>query len=282
MNRLDATKVPEPASPLIPTGIALTLSWALPVIGVGVAASFGHADAHNPVDRAFLMMAYLPLGLLAGDLWAAGLVLLRTRLETPLRVPAATPLVLGCLHVGLALGMLRLVRFDTLYRYVPVDALGGTYEIRWLIALPIVAATTVGLVVAVMEGRLVRWVLISERTANPQNGRSSEGATADRELGPEHVYEAQALLNNLGYEFGAIDGVLTAETSAVLEQFQKAAGIEVSGKVTALTMIELRNQWQTAEESPTRASMWAMARHVGRRLAHPFAQATRSMNRSSR
>ena len=281
MNRLDASNVPEPAGPLIPTGVALTLSWSIPGLGVDVAVFSGYDGAPNPVDRAFLTMAYLQLGLLAGDLWAAGLAIFRNRSATPLRVPVATPLVLGFLHVVLAAGLLRMARFDTIYRYVPVDALGGIYEIRWLIALPVVVAAAAGLAVSIMEGRLVRWVLISERTANPQNVRSLEGAI-DRELGPENVYEAQALLNNLGYEFGAIDGVLTAGTSVALEQFQKASDVEVCGKVTALTMIELRNQWKAVEESPTRASMWAMARHVGQRLVHPFTRAARSINRSSK
>ncbi len=282
MNRLDATQVSEPAGPLIPTDTALVLSWALPLLGVGVAVFYAYANAPNPVDRAFLAMAYVPLGLIAGDFWAAGLALLRRRVDTPLRVPLTTPLVLGGLHLGLGAAVLRLVRFDTLYEYVPVDGMGGTYEIRLLIAVPVVAAAGLALVVALLEGRLVRWVLISERTAKPRFDPGSVQPAEDRELGPENVYEAQALLNNLGYEFGAIDGVLTADTSSALERFQRAADIEVSGRVTALTMIELRNQWKAAEESPRRASMWAMARHVGRRLAHPLSQATKGIRRSSK
>jgi len=281
VNRLDPTRAPEPSGPLLPTGLALTLSWALPVIGVAVAAYLGHAGAPNPVDRAFLTMAYLPLGLLVGDLWTAGVAVLRRRAETPLRVPLATPLILGCLHIGLGAGCLRLIGFDTLYRYAPRDAFGGVYEARWAIALLVVAGSILGLVGALLEGRLLRWVLISERTAAPRNGRL-QATPADQDLGPENVYEAQVLLNNLGYEFGAIDGVLTPETSAALQRFQETAGVESSGKVTALTMIELRNRWATAEASTKRASLWAMARHVVRTLVMPFAQVARGLNRSSK
>jgi hypothetical protein len=53
----------------------------------------------------------------------------------------------------------------------------------------------------------------------------------DADVADKGVSGAQARLANLGYEIGAVDGQLGAETQAALKQFQAANGLEETGSL---------------------------------------------------
>ena len=51
------------------------------------------------------------------------------------------------------------------------------------------------------------------------------------------------ILNRLEYETGPVDGELNDATREALRKFQADAGLDPTGEVTMLTVIELRNRW---------------------------------------
>ena len=102
----------------------------------------------------------------------------------------------------------------------------------------------VGTVAVFFEIRLLRWVLISEDTAVVEEKQEEPESESDMPAGPEHNYEAQTILNRLGYETGPVDGELNEATREALRKFQADAGLDATGEVTMLTAIELRNRWE--------------------------------------
>lgn len=257
----------------------LVLSWLVPLVGAFGGVAYGLGDAYNLTDRFFVGLAFMSFGLVVGDAWAEVVALFRLPDRTPLRVPWLTPVLLIILHVGLGALALEFCAFDRLYAYHASDAVSGTYDLRPSSAALIVGCAAVSVVVALFQARLVRWVIVSERTASARESMSARSVPEDAVLGDEHIYEAQVLLNNLGYAVGTIDGVLSPDTTKALGRFQEAECLEQTGKVTALTMIELRNQWKETEPSPNGASMAAMAEHVGRRLARPWVRLRQAVKR---
>ena len=243
-------------------------TWTVPALALGAAVWIGLRLEANPADQAARTLAELSLTLLLVDLWALGIALFRKSERTPLRVPVKTPVVLSAVHVGFWLWGRYLVSFDLFYRLEPAGVLGGDYVVRWGTALLLGLVALTSLAAAFFEARLVQWVLISEDTAvGGEPDRLDSDQESDMQLGAEHLYEAQVILHNLGYDVGGIDGEMNASTQNALQQFQAAHGLEQTGEVTVLTMIELRNQWAGREEPPPGQSVKALSEHVARQAA---------------
>ena len=216
-------------------------TWA--VLGLALLGAVGpglHMEA-DPTDVVVRTLVELPLTLLLLDLWAFGIALFRQSQRTPLRVPVKTPPILAVFHLGLWAGGLYAVR-------------GGVAALLGLLALLALGA-------AFFEARLVNRVLISEDTAAVGQ---TEAPEPDRPAGPEHVYEAQVILHNLGYDVGGIDGEMKEACRDALRRFQMACGLEPTGEVTVLTMLALRNRW-SAREAPEQSVK--AVRRMGARLA---------------
>lgn len=264
MNRLDPVSG-QLAARRPPSRTAAYLrggTWGALALGLALAVWLGGRLEANPTDRIARALACLPLTLVLVDAWSLGIALLRRPAHTPLRVPVKTPPVLAAFHLGVWLWASYLASFEVFYRLAWQDELAGVYEVRPGVALLLGGLALGALAAAFFEVRLVRWVLISEETAAP-----APGGEADLPVGPEHVYEAQMLLNNLGYGAGPIDGELRDATRAALKRFQAERRLEPSGEVTALTMIELRNRWTAQEGAAPGRSAKALCEHVARRAA---------------
>ncbi len=274
MNRLDPVSGQLVARHL-PSRWALYLrggTWA--VLGLALLGSVWlglHLEA-NLTDSTARALAELPLLLLLLDLWVLGMALFRNSERTPLRVPAKTPPILAAFHLGLWLWGRYLTSFEVFYRLEPADALGGLYVVRKGIAALLGLLALLALGAAFFEARLVNWVLISEDTAAVGEGEAPDAASeTDMPAGPEHVYEAQVILHNLGYDVGGIDGEMKEACRDALRRFQMVCGLQSTGEVTVLTMIELRNRWSGREAPPPGQSVKALSGHVARRAGERVA-----------
>lgn len=263
MNRLDMAQMatPDERSPT-----AVWMIW--PTYGAAAVACLlalvsGLAGGHNPTDQFFSTMAALSGTLLIVDAWAAVVAVVRRNADTPLRIPTKTPAILAVVHLA-AWGIASdRATFDVLYELVWVSDTIGHYRVNWWNATLVVIPALVSLVLAVFETRLVRWVLVSEMTAVGQAAQEPAETMEDVELGQEHFYEAQVLLNNLGYDVSPITGELSEATSTALVQFQSKVGLPAEGQLTARTMIELRNRWRDAEGD--QSAVVAVSEHALRR-----------------
>jgi len=272
MNRLDATKIDIPRTN---TKMAMRMIWgtyATVILAVAVAICLGGVAGSNPTDRTYAGLALLPYALLIVDLWAMIAAIVRRHAPTPLRVPLKTPVILAAVHVVAVTASTRFVQFDVLYELIWINERVGNYEVRWGIGAVVIGMALVSLILAGFETRLVRWVLLSEITSAAPTASAQVSEVEDMELGPEHLYEAQVLLNNLGYDVSPITGELNESTVASLKQLQTSAGLESKGRLTVKSMIELRNRWREREEesSPVRAVSEHAVRKTGSRIAGFF------------
>jgi hypothetical protein len=269
VNRLDPVSGQIVARPVSRTaGTRLRIAtWALLAACPLGSVWLGVRLEGNPIDAAARGASLVPLLLLAFDGWALGLSLLRRRESTPLYVPAKTPAILAVVHFLVWLWTRHLASFDALYHLETLGEGAGIYVVGWVPAVLLATLVTVSCAIAVLQARMVSWVLLSEQTAAPAASSQEEAADEpDGALGPEHVYEAQMLLNNLGYAVGQIDGDLGEATRQALVQFQIAAGLKQTGQVTVLTMIELRNRWATQDAPQPGQTALALSGHLFRRL----------------
>jgi peptidoglycan hydrolase-like protein with peptidoglycan-binding domain len=84
----------------------------------------------------------------------------------------------------------------------------------------------------------------SQDPAKPADSSSpSEGAKAGR----EHVKAAQQALKEKGYDPGTIDGVMGPKTQAALKDFQKAQGLQETGRLDGETMAKLGVEGRTGQ-----------------------------------
>ena len=244
MNRLDITEFEVPQTSTL--GVMGMIWGTYLAIGVACvqAAVWGISSAFNPTDQTFSVLSRLPFALLIVDCWAVLVAVLRRNAATPLRIPFKTPLILGIVHAATGFVCGHFVAFDVLYELVWIDDRVGHYEVKWVIGASLTLLSLVSLLLAAFETRLVRWVLLSEVTSTRTPAAVE---SEDVELGTEHVYEAQVLLNNLGYEVKPINGELNASTIDSLKQLQESVGLTTHGKLTAKSMIELRILWREKE-----------------------------------
>ena len=269
MSRLDPVSGQIVARPVSRTAVTRLriATWALLAACPLVSAWLGVHLEGNPADAAARGVSLVPLLLLAFDGWALGLSLLRRRESTPLYVPARTPAILGAVHFLVWLWTRHLASFDGLYYPEALGEGAGIYVVGWVPAVLLGTLVTVSCVIAVLQARMVSWVLLSEQTAVPAAFSQEEAPDEpDAALGPEHVYEAQMLLNNLGFAVGQIDGDLGEATRQALVQFQTEADLKQTGQVTVLTMIELRNRWATQDAPQPGQTALVLSGHLFRRL----------------
>jgi hypothetical protein len=247
MNRLDVSQM-SPSEKSAPAAVwMLWTTYGVAVAGCLGAVVVGFSGGANPTDRFFASVAALPAALLVVDVWAIVVAVARRHASTPLRIPSKTPLILGLAHLaGWALSA-QWSSFEYLYELVWVSDRVGHYQVKWASAALVILLALVSFVLALVETRLVRWVLVSEITATGHTGSDPVVVSEDIELGAEHVYEAQVLLNNLGYNISPITGELAEPTVAALRRFQTEVDLSPDGNLTAKTMIELRNRWSQAE-----------------------------------
>ncbi len=249
--------------------ILRTITWGILTMVLVLALLMGNHLAHNFTDRAIRFLSEASLTVLLVDFWALGIRLFRKTGRTPLRIPTRTPLIFIFLHLALWYWSRHLISFEVLYRLEPMEELAGVYVVRWGIVLLLVVLSCISVATSIFQTRLVGWVLISETTAVPEISQVRDpGSEPDMPAGPEHVYEAQVILNNLGYAIGGIDGKVSESTSKALGEFQESCGLDPSGELTILTMIELRNRWAGEAFPPPGQSVKALPGHVVRRLTN--------------
>ena len=252
--------------------ILRTITWGILIMALVLALLMGNHLAHNFTDRAVRFLSEVSLTVLLVDFWALGIRLFRKTCRTPLRIPTSTPLILIFLHLALCYWSRHLISFEVLYRLEPMEELAGVYLVRWGIVLLLVVLSCISVATSIFQTRLVGRVLISETTAVPEISQVRDlGSEPDMPAGPEHVYEAQVILNNLGYAIGGIDGKVSESTSKALGEFQESCGLDPSGELTILTMIELRNRWAGEASPPPGQSAKALIGHVVRRLTNRVA-----------
>ena len=270
MNRLDPVSAQLLARSVPPKSVgSLCLGpWGVLGLSLVLGIGLGIHQGSNPTDQTARVLAVMHHALFLVDFWAFGLSQTRKSERTPLRIPAKTPLIVGGFHLLIGLWALRLASFDVLYHFELVDELSGVYVVRWGIVVLLWGLVLISLAAAFFEARLVQWVLISEATSVEEKlAGLDQGHEADLKLGSEHVYEAQMILHNLGYDVGGIDGEMKAETQDALKRFQESADLETSGDVTVLTMIELRNRWAGRQDPPPGQSVKAISGHVARQMS---------------
>ena len=269
MNRLDVTQFEIPA---VNSNTAMYMVWCtyfVAVLGASAAVGMGMTE-QNPTDRLFAVLAWLPISVLLVDAWALFVVFTRRRATTPLRVPVKTPVILAIVHLASGWLATRSVRADVLYELVWVDDHVGNYEVQWSVASLVIGLALISILLAGFEAKLVRWVLLSEITAAGSQSSLPADKIKDRELGSEHVYEAQVLLNNLGYDVSPITGEMNQATVNSLKRFQTSAELDSDGKLTAKSMIELRNRWRLHEEEAK--PVMTVSEHVVRKTGSKIAQ----------
>ena len=212
-------------------------------------------------DRAVGFLAEMPLFLMLVDFWTLAIARFWRPARSPLRVPVRTPVVLAFLHAGLWLCMRYLLAPEVLDRSDPAAVAEGDMAIRWGFALLFGLLWLIATVAVFFEIRLLRWVLISEDTAVVEEKPEEADEASDMPAGPEHTYEVQTILNRLGYETGPVDGELNAATREALRKFQADAGLEPTGEMTMLTVIELRKS--VGGEVTRRRQEWMDDRSFG-------------------
>lgn len=245
MNRLQPeTGSSTPAPERSRTALLLRLgTWIVLAISLLGPAWWAWTKEPAAADRAVSFLAAFPLFLILVDLWTLAIAQLWRPSRSPLRVPVRTPVVLAILHAGLWLCMRYLLAPEVFDHSGASDGVEGGLAIRWGMALVFGLLWMVGTVAVFLEIRLLRWVLISEDTAVVEEKPEEAEEPPDMPAGPEHTYEVQTILNGLGYETGPVDGELNDATREALRKFQADAGLQPTGEVTMLTVIELRNRW---------------------------------------
>ena len=79
----------------------------------------------------------------------------------------------------------------------------------------------------------------------------------------ETILAAQTLLNALGYDVGASDGVIGNRTRSAIERFQLAAGLPVDGTVTDALVARLSQSLAVARATPQQRGMERSATGTG-------------------
>ena len=245
MNRLQpepgsSTPAPERSRTALLLRVGTWIVLAVSLLGP---AWLGWTREPAAADRAVGFLAAFPLFQIVVDLWTLAIAQFWRPSRSPLRVPVRTPVVLAILHAGLWLCMRYLLAPEVFDRSDIAAGGEGDLAIRWGIALLFGLLWMVGTVAVFFEIRLLRWVLISEDTAVVEEKPEEAEEASDMAAGPEHTYEVQMILNGMGYETGPVDGELNDATREALRKFQADAGLDPTGEVTMLTVIELRNRW---------------------------------------
>ncbi|MDP6776429.1 MAG: peptidoglycan-binding domain-containing protein [Candidatus Latescibacteria bacterium] len=238
------------------------------VVAMAAAVWSGIRLESNPVDRVARCLAELPLALLLVDLLVLAILLARRRsCEIPTAVTAIPPVVAGA-HVALWVLARHLVSFEVFYGLEPTAEMWRPYAVRGWIVAGLGLATLLSAGTATLQVYLLRWSvqwipLPGSRASGAWEAALEPDAMAEQ----EHVYEAQVILQSLGYDVEGIDGEMDEATSSALRQFQEASDLEARGELTMLSLIELRNRWRSQQEMKPGQSSKAVLGHVARRMS---------------
>ena len=235
------------------------VTWATLGLAVGFAVVLGIGQGHNPVDQMAQCLALMPLTILLVDAWALGMSFIRQRSVQVLLIPY----VLGIVHFLLWIWCKYLVQFGIFYRPESTGPLEGVFVARWGVIALLGGITLVALLTSVF----VAWrtvVLLSV-----EDIPIAEQAQVDKEqISEDHIFEAQALLSNLGYEVGGINGELSETTSKALKQFQVVAGLVPSGDVNMQTITILYDRGNVQSAPSVSQSIWMFVLHVLQSIIH--------------
>lgn len=247
------------AGPVSEPSNASEAYWAWGVLGgcLFVAIGMGILGASNPTDQVVAIGIWVPLCLVGADLFLMGLLIFKQIGIRALGLPA----VGSVLHLLIWVGAHYLATFEVLYRLEMHTEFYGVYEVRWGIAFLLggLGLLSVGLAVYEMGvvGQLVGDLDI------PIAGETQ--TVDDTVLTGDYIYDAQMLLNNLGYDVGSIDGVLGPKTETALKQFQSVIGLSPLGQVTAHTMNLLRQRSQSRERMSLMQTVFTFVQYWSKR-----------------
>ena len=238
------------------------------VVAVAVAVWAGIRLESNATDRVARCLAELPLALLLVDLWVIVAVLVRRRLWQLRAGLITVPLIVAGVHLLMWILARYLVSFEVFYGLESTEGMWRPYAVRKWIAtlLGLVALLSAG--AAFFQVYLVRWASEQARGPGAAAIQGWEAALEPDVLAEQdHIYEAQMILQSLGYDVEGIDGEMNEVTASALRRFQEACGLEITGELTRPSMIELRNRWRSQQELAPGQSSRALLGHVARRMS---------------
>ncbi|MDP6037375.1 MAG: peptidoglycan-binding domain-containing protein [Candidatus Latescibacteria bacterium] len=219
------------------------ITWGMPGIAAVLAVVLGIRLAHNPVDQTAQCLVMAPLTMLIADLWVLGVGFFWRRTLSIVWMP----LVLGIGHVLIWFWAKYLIQFEVFYRLEPTGPLSGVYvaESGVVVLLSVLA------LLVIVSGVFAAWqtVVLSGVEEIPIG---VSFPVDDVLLLDDYIFEVQALLTNLGYDVGGINGEVGEETATALKQFQNAFGFVPDGEITMQMLTVLRSRGR-ADEIPSLA-----------------------------
>jgi len=234
--------------------------WAWGVLGVCLVGGIvlGIYGAHNPVDQWAAVCVWLPVCLIGVDLFLMGLLLLKQIGIRALGLPA----IGSVLHLLIWAWSQYLVTFEVFYRLDMHTEFYGVYDVRLGIAFLLGGLGLLSMGVAVYEVGVV-----GQLVGDLDIPIAGEAQTDDDTiLTGDHIFDAQVLLNNLGYDVGGIDGVLGAKTETSLKQFQSVVGLAPLGQVTTRTLDFLRQRSQSHEHLSLMQTWFTFVQYWSKRI----------------
>jgi hypothetical protein len=223
---------PEPADPRH-SGFRLTIAAFGPVLLVpALALLLGRGSGPGLLIG---MLVWMPLAGLAMDAWTLAAARRFRSRGNHVTIPCAGPVLFAGARIALhGLGRALASR--------PADSAASSGptspDTGWLVATG--AGALLSLAFAIHEGIVLRVAL------NPglPRGRPGPATREDFPVGREYAYEAQTILQALGYYAGPMDSALSDEMREALLRFQREVGLAARGELTAATVIELRRRWE--------------------------------------
>ena len=85
-----------------------------------------------------------------------------------------------------------------------------------------------------------------QREQQAQRGSSARQAQVSVGQSQEEIREAQRVLNKMGFDAGAVDGIWGPSTASAIRNFQQSRGLEVTGRLNERTLDELGIQGRQA------------------------------------
>jgi len=229
------------AGSVVAPGAGSEAYWLWRMFGVclivGIVLGISRAD--NPTDQLASVLALLPLCFIGVDLCIIGQMLYQ---QIGMRA-LGLPLGAGGLHLLIWAWAQYLAGFEVYYRLEMHTDFYGIYEVRLGIVVLLGGLSLLALGLAVYEIG-VAGQLFGELSIPVGSGVLGED---DAPLEGDHIFDAQVLLNNVGYDIGGIDGVLGPKTQTALKQYQAVTGLAPEGVVTILTLSALRGRGQQYE-----------------------------------
>ncbi|MGA1199675.1 MAG: peptidoglycan-binding domain-containing protein [Candidatus Latescibacterota bacterium] len=249
------------AGPVAQSANALEAYWAWGVLGVCLlgAVVLGVYGAPNPVDQWAAVLVWMPVCLVGLDVFLMGLLLFKQIGIRALGLPA----IGSVFHLLTWMWAQYLASFEVFYGLDMQSEFHGVYEVRLGIAFLLGGLGLLAVAAAVYEVGVVGQLVGDLDIPIAGEVQTEE----DTELASDHIFDAQVLLNNLGYDVGGIDGVLGPKTETALKQFQSVVGLAPQGRVTARTLGLLRQRGQAHERLSLIQTFFTFVQYWSKRLA---------------